>query len=651
MKKLAALLFSINFLLIAHPTIAAKSTTPARAKQVILFVWDGLRPDSVTQTTTPNLYQFMKDGVEFADNHSSYPTFTMMNAGSFATGSRAGRTGFFGNTLWHPGIKGFNAEGKMVDFSQPVFTEDYKILQDLDTDKLLLVGSLFGAAHQQKLITANIGKTGPAFMQDYLSHGYTLDEKHVSPLSFAKQLQQDGYPLPKLSSLMFKAGELVLKPDNGAPTDAGKIQLMADGITPDGSDTQGSPYNQGNEYMMTIYIKEILAKKQPQLSVIWLRNPDTTEHNYGPGSPNYRDALLSNDKLFAMLLAALKQKNLLTQTDILVVSDHAHSTVSGPLDEFPLRSIENKKVGSLDSKGFSVSGEIRVADFLTKAGFHAYDGVGCVYNPILSGIKADNTPLHPTQIDSSGAICGAVGTKYTTRSYTLPKKLPKDAVIIAANGGTDYIYVPSHNKELVNKVAFFLASNHEFGALFVDSTRYGALKGTVPLSTIGLQNNQGRSPDLIVGLSYDSNAIVQGLPGIEFSDYMNTRGMHGSFSPIDVHNFLAASGPDFRKHFVDKLPTGNTDVAPTIAYLLGLRLPQNDGRVLNEALVSSAQKHAYKTEEITITAKEPMTGLTTYDALKNKTPETQFTTQLYVKLLTDGANQYSYFDKAEGIRK
>ena len=48
------------------------------------------------------------------------------------------------------------------------------------------------------------------------------------------------------------------------------------------------------------------------------------------------------------------------------------------------------------------------------------------------------------------------------------------------------------------------------------------------------------------------------------------RGMHGSFSPIDVHNTLIAYGPDFREGMRDTLPTGNVDVAPTIASILGL---------------------------------------------------------------------------------
>ena len=93
-------------------------------RKIIIFVWDGLRPDSVTAKDTPNLYAMREAGVNFTDNHSTYPTFTMMNAASFATGSFSGTTGYYGNTLWQPGAAGDDSAGKPFDFQQPVFTED-----------------------------------------------------------------------------------------------------------------------------------------------------------------------------------------------------------------------------------------------------------------------------------------------------------------------------------------------------------------------------------------------------------------------------------------------------------------------------------------------------------------------------------------------
>ncbi len=38
-----------------------------------------------------------------------------------------------------------------------------------------------------------------------------------------------------------------------------------------------------------------------------------------------------------------------------------------------------------------------------------------------------------------------------------------------------------------------------------------------------------------------------------------------------MHNTLVAAGPDFRTGVTDTLPSGNTDLAPTILWILGLQ--------------------------------------------------------------------------------
>jgi hypothetical protein len=645
------LLQPILILLSLLPSLCTASTpSPAVARHVILFIWDGLRPDAVTQEETPTLYAFMKEGVEFSDNHSSYPTFTMMNAASFATGDRAGNTGFYGNTLWHPGIQGTDAAGKSVDFKKPIFTEDYKILQDLNQDSLFFVPTLFEAAHQQNLKTVTVGKTGSAFMQDYLSQGVILDEKHVYPLSYAKQLQHDGYALPKYSPLGFTPGKLVDAEKNGDPTAAEKIYYFTDGVTTNPADQHGSPYSAANRYMMKVYLDETLAQQDAALTVVWMRNPDTTEHIYGPGTANYQQALRDNDALLAQLLVELKKQNRFANTDIIIVSDHAHSSVSGPLDQFPLRAVQNGQAENINANGYSVSGDIRVADLLSKAGFHAYDGDGCQYVPVMTGLKRNGESVAPVKIDKTGKICGKADSKYTSIAYKIPAgQLPLDAIVIAANGGSDYFYVPSHNKHVIKKLVRFLQSNAVFGAVFVDGTRYGEIDGTLSLAAIGIQNLQGRSPDVIVSFNYDAQAKINGMPGIEFSDWPNVRGNHGSFSPVDVHNFLAAQGPDFRQHFHDTLPTGNVDIAPTIAYLLGLSFA-SEGRVLNEALVNSAET-TYDVKPMTLKAARFARDLKMHTILNEPLARSAYATLVYTKVLTDGKRKYLYFDSAEGLRE
>jgi hypothetical protein len=199
----------------------------------------------------------------------------------------------------------------------------------------------------------------------------------------------------------------------------------------------------------------------------------------------------------------------------------------------------------------------------------------------------------------------------------------------------------------------FLQSREEFGAIFVDA-RYGDIPGTLPLSLVRLESAEGRNPDIVVGYAYDETAMIQGMPGIEFegvSSYMS-RGMHGSFSPIDVHNVLLASGPDFRVNFADTLPSGNVDVAPTIAKILGLELPQADGRPLLEALNGSAHIDAsvYALTSKTIAPTVAASGLTVTSPVGTQTGKTVYSFALHVKELRRGAKLYTYFDSAKAER-
>src|SRR5439155_22572230 len=133
------------------------SDAAAQERKVIILVWDGLRPDSIDPTDTPNLHALREAGVEFTDNHSTYPTFTMMNVASFATGGFPGSTGYYGNTLWQPGTDGKDSAKADVDSRQPVFTEDYTILEALTTflkGDLLRVDTLFKAARKARMSNA-----------------------------------------------------------------------------------------------------------------------------------------------------------------------------------------------------------------------------------------------------------------------------------------------------------------------------------------------------------------------------------------------------------------------------------------------------------------------------------------------------------------
>ena len=345
--------------------------------------------------------------------------------------------------------------------------------------------------------------------------------------------------------------------------------------------------------------------------MVWIRDPDTSQHVYGVGSANARDALRSNDRMLGQLRAKLQQLGQDATTDIIVVSDHGHNNVAGSSKLFPLRAVQDGEIGSTDPNGYSVSGLVRLADLMHRAGFVVFDGIGCSYLPVSFGIKTDGTPVYPVEIDVDGSLCGKAGQKYNITSFKVPAALPPNALVIAVNGGSDYIYVPDRNGPTVTKAVAFLQTRSEVGAIFVDN-RYGDIPGTLPLNLIRVENTAGRNPDIIVSYDYDASAMVGGLAGTEYSgSLLNNpyRGMHGSFSPFDVHNTLIADGPDFREGIKDTLPTGNVDVAPTVASILGLILPHADGRPLSEALRNGPSMSDYQVASRTLQPSASATGI------------------------------------------
>ncbi len=705
----AAALLALTLAGCASDSTSETGTQPTRT---IIMVWDGLRPDSVNATDTPNLYALRQSGVNFTDNHSTYPTFTMMNGSSFATGSFPKTSGFYGNTFWTPPQGSANtipagptAGGGTQDYVDPVFTEDYQVLTTLNDyygGQLLLVKSLFKTAQDAGLVTATVGKSGAAYIQDLGKGGYFLDENTVQPRSLVTELQTAGIALPVNVVKGYSGTDAVtLAANNGNPTSrAGYVTFNTTAFDPNGTltvasrdstdTTQGAPEEAANKYMMSVFTQYLLPVKKPMLSLIWFRTPDNVEHGYGPGSANAVAGLRSQDARLGELIAGLRANGMDSTTNIIVVSDHGHSSVSGPLALYPLRSITsagtlpngplvngstsgttNSVVGPVaTSGGYSFSGDVRSADLLTYRGFKAYDGSGCTTSAMY-GLDASGKPTVPVQIDASGTLCGAANAKYQAISASLsapvasfkvpaPGSLPANGIVVAANGGSDYFYVPSHDAATVANLVKVLQQREEYGAIFVDS-RYGALPGTLSMDQVNLENatRQGNGqPDVVVSFNWDYTTAIQGLPGIEFESAGGQRGMHGSFGIADVHNTLIANGPSFKAATTLNTPTGNVDVAPTTAYVLGLSMSQADGRVVNEALLQPASTATPTVATSTVTPSAAATGLhfelptdPTGKTLDTALTAGSYTVSLGVKDLVVDGKTYRYFDYAKAVRQ
>ncbi len=225
--------------------------------------------------------------------------------------------------------------------------------------------------------------------------------------------------------------------------------------------------------------------------------------------------------------------------------------------------------------------------------------------------QALNLPLLDPD-DSYKPIAPGAHTKFGNGLIGGDKANPK--VVVAANGGSDLIYLPDGDKDLAKRAIDALLTQDYVSGIFVDA-KLGKFPGTLSLDDIALEGT-AVTPHPAIAISFRSFDTVCGEPvrcTVEVADTIlqQGQGMHGSFSRADTWNFMAMQGPDFKSHFVDPAPASNADVGRTIAHVMQLNVSDRGklvGRVLAEALPNGA------VPEVTsrVVASEPAAnGLTT----------------------------------------
>jgi hypothetical protein len=167
-------------------------------------------------------------------------------------------------------------------------------------------------------------------------------------------------------------------------------------------------------------------------------------------------------------------------------------------------------------------------------------------------------------------------------------------VVVAANGGSDLVYIPDGDRELGRKIVDLLANQDYVSGLFV-SDNLGKIPGTLPISAIDLKGSAVTpTPSIVVNFRSFSTGCANPLNcAVEIADsgLQQGQGMHGSFGRGDTAIVGGAIGPDFRTRFADPAPTSNADIGKTMAHILKLKINDKGnlvGRVLTEAMPHGA---------------------------------------------------------------
>jgi arylsulfatase A-like enzyme len=277
-------------------TVRCETKSAPTDRNVVVVVWDGMRPDFISERNSPALWQLAREGVTFRHHHSVYPTATNVNGAALATGVYPNRNGLLANREYRP----------RIDPQRAFENGDLDVIKKGDETsggKYLALPTIAEIVRGAGRRTAIAGTKSVAFLHDRHADWATAIAKD-SLIKFAAA------PMPASvrEETLRLLGPFLAKP----------------------ADTS----DQRNAYA-THALTEILWRDGlPAYSLLWLSDPDLTQHEYSPGSESSLAAIRSSDRNLATVLDVLAKKNARATTDILVVSDHGFSTIERGID-FP----------------------------------------------------------------------------------------------------------------------------------------------------------------------------------------------------------------------------------------------------------------------------------------------------------------------------
>jgi len=537
----------------------AQAPTP-QPHNVVLFIADGLRFRMVNDQTAPTMAVIAREGVSLLNSHALFPTFTTANASAMATGHMLGDTGDFSNTI----DAGFEVPG--AGNSLTPFLESDAVLGDVDehfSGNYLDEVTILKLARDKGYSTASIGKIGPALIFDPTERSgeqtILVDDATGSP---------KGIPLSAEVTQRLQTASLPLTaPSRGANGAAGNM-------TTPGTLTANVVQQDYFAAMTTRVVLPIFKERnKPFVLVFWSRDPDGTQHNQGdslntlvPGinGPTSLASIRNADDDLTRIRAALSELGLLDTTDIIVTSDHGFSTIS-----------KESQTSSTVKTKFADAPAGRLP-----LGFVALDLAHALNLPLID------------PDDNYRTIADGQHTRLGNGLIGGDRNKPK--VVVAANGGSDLIYLPDSEKALAKQVVDTLLTQDYISGIFVD-TKLGKFPGTLSLDDIALEGT-AVTPHPAIAINFRSFDTVCGEPvrcTVEVADTVlqQGQGMHGSFSRADTWNFMAMEGPDFKSQFVDPTPASNADLGRTVAQLMQLTPADKGklvGRVLAEVLPNGA---------------------------------------------------------------
>jgi arylsulfatase A-like enzyme len=285
--------FSLCLTAFLPAALLSEPTPPPNDRHVVVIIWDGMRPDSVSERDTPTLWRLAREGVTFSKHHSIYPTATNVNGAAIATGVYPNRNSLLANREFRSQIDPRNA---FENGDAPIIKKGDAITGGKYLASPTIAEIVRGTGRR----IAIAGTKSVAILHDRHAEWTNATTKALTRFAAA--------PMP--ASLRDET-----------------VQLLGPFLT-----ESGKTSDERNTYA-TRALTEILWREElPAFSLLWLSDPDLTQHDHAPGSEPSVAAVRSSDRNLTLVLEALSRKKAREKTNILVVSDHGFSTIERGID-------------------------------------------------------------------------------------------------------------------------------------------------------------------------------------------------------------------------------------------------------------------------------------------------------------------------------
>lgn len=245
-------------------------------RRAFVIILDGLRRDFVSPERTPCLSEFATVAACFEAHRSVFPSATRAVSAAFATGCHPASNGLQGNTV------ALFKDGRLAihDVGRPDFFECKRSITGKSLARPTLAERLSGAGGA---VIFNNVSPGAAYAHD--------------PDGFGTVYHRAGSRGPRFKAV-------------AEPLD------IAVGI-------------EGDEAMAERFVTE-MVKGEAALGVLWLSEPDTTQHAVPLGSPEHLEVLRRADAIAGRVGAAIEAMG--GDDLVMVMSDHGHQTVDRIID-------------------------------------------------------------------------------------------------------------------------------------------------------------------------------------------------------------------------------------------------------------------------------------------------------------------------------